>query len=336
MNNTGQGANSYKYFNYFSKQVTEITVKTTIDLIKLSNIDYHCSLSIHDKLTAKGYTRKYNYRLDEGKHTRISRYIKDKSIIDFLHKHRCQYEYGCNDVLILHSPDAEVIETVDTILSGLYIDPKMMKMELAFDFFLKGISTDEFKDIIRKHLFLSYQRSESFNYKNTFYTNNVRKSTKGIRLYPEKITGGYPVRVELEIHRTKIKDLNIPFPVTDKSLEIDFTKMFCFRKIDTEKFIKAEVKKKKNRHAIAMANIRRPKMGQIILRTIEAYADHIDSDSLMESIEKLKDKDHGVDNYYRFLVDMKEETALINEAVKRQGFVREKFSFEKHGGFYRL
>jgi hypothetical protein len=56
----------------------------------------------------------------------------------------------------------------------------------------------------------------------------------------------------------------------------------------------------------------------------------------MESIEKLKDKDHGVDNYDRFLVDMKEETALINDAVKRQGFVREKFSFEKHGGFYRL
>jgi hypothetical protein len=211
---------------------------------------------------ANGYTRKYNYRLDEGKHTRISRYIKDKSIIDFLHKHRCQDEYGCDDVLILHSPDAEVIETVDTILSGLYIDPKMMKMELAWDFYVKGIPAFEFKEGLEKHLCLRYARNDSFRFKTTYYTNNIRKSSKGVRVYPDKITQSYSVRVELEIHRGKIRDLNIPFTVTDKSLEIDFTKMFCFKKIDTEKFIKAEVKK--NRHDIAMADIRRPKMGQLV------------------------------------------------------------------------
>jgi hypothetical protein len=163
MNNTGHGANNNKYFNYFSKQVAEITVKTTIDLIKLSNIYYPSFLRIHDELIANGYTRKYNYRLDEGKHTRISRYIKDKSIIDFLHKHRCQDEYGCDDILVLHEPDAEVMETVDKILSYHYINPKLMKMELAWDFYVKGIPAFEFKEYLEKHLFLSYQRSESFN-----------------------------------------------------------------------------------------------------------------------------------------------------------------------------
>ena len=38
MNNTGQGANNNKYFNYFSKQVTEITVKTSIDIVRLNLI----------------------------------------------------------------------------------------------------------------------------------------------------------------------------------------------------------------------------------------------------------------------------------------------------------
>ena len=70
-----------------------------------------------------------------------------------------------------------------------------------------------------------------------------------------------------------------------------------------------------------MTDIRRPKMGQLVLRSIEAYVDHIDSDSLMESLEKLKDKDHGVEGYGRFLVPMEKETALINEVTDRQGFL---------------
>jgi hypothetical protein len=129
------------------------------------------------------------------------------------------------------------------------------------------------------------------------------------------------VRLELELKGKMLKDWKIPFPITDKSLNHDYSKMFCFKKIDTEKFIKAEVKNKKNRHDIAMANIRRPKMGQLIQRSIEAYIDHIDCDSLMESLEKLKDKDHGMNNYDRFLVPMIRETNLINEVADRLGFL---------------
>ena len=110
--------------------------------------------------------------------------------------------------------------------------------------------------------------------------------------------------------------------------------MFCFKKIDLNRLMKAEVKK--SRKDIAITDIERPKMGQIILRTIEAYVDAVDCDSLMEGVEILKDEDHGVDGYDRFLVDMEKETALINEAVERLGFVRQKLSFETHGGFYRL
>ena len=205
---------------------------------------------------------------------------------------------------------------------------------MAWDFYVKGIPAYEFKEAIQKYLCLRYSRNEPRSYETTFYTNDIRKSTKGIRLYPDKITGGYPVRLELEMHSKKIKDLKIPFPITDKSLDLDYSKMFCFKRLDLNKLMNAEVKK--NRKDIARADIRRPKMGQLILRSIEAYVNHIDSNSLMESLDKLKDKDHGVNNHARFLVDMEKETALINEAVDRLGFVREKFSFEKHGGFYRL
>ena len=90
--------------------------------------------------------------------------------------------------------------------------------------------------------------------------------------------------------------------------------------------MKSEVKN--NRHDIAMADIRRPKMGQILLRTIETYIDAVDCDSLMGGIEILKDKDHDIDGHNRFLVDVDKETDLINDAVERSGFIAEIFFWE--------
>ena len=213
------------------------------------------------------------------------------------------------------------MEVFDKIFTDSYISHKLKKIELAWDFYVKGIPAYEFKEAIQKHLCLRYSRRKSFSIETTFYTNNLRKSSKGIRLYPKKIDGKDVVRLELEMHRSKIRDLKIPFPVTEKSLNVAYTKMFCFKRLDLNKLMNYELKKA--RHDIAMANIRRPKMGQIILRTIEAYFDHIDSDSLMESLEKLKDKDHGVKGYGRFLVPMDKETDLINEVTGRLGFLDE-------------
>jgi hypothetical protein len=321
MNNTGQGASNYSSYNYFSKQLTEITVKTSIDLVRLKDIQYTSFLRIDKQLNDNGYIvirdcvpRKSNYK-------RIRQYEKNKSKIDYLYQHRCQEIHSTNDVIILHSPDAETMELIDTIFWKTYDTPLIKKIELAWDFYVKGIPALEFKEAIQKYLCLRYSRSKSGSCETTYYTNQIRKSSKGMRLYPKKIDGKDVVRLELELHRGKIRDLKIPFPITDKSLNHDYSKMFCFKKIDLDKLMKSEVKK--NRHDMAMADIRRPKMGQLVLRAIEAYVDHIDSDSLMESTEKLKDKDHGVKNHARFLVDMKKETNLINDVADRLGFLDE-------------
>jgi hypothetical protein len=333
-NNTDPRGNNYSGINYFSKQLTEITIKTSIDLVRLSNIGYYCFTRIDKQLKDNGYKVTKDHALRKGMYSRRRKYEKNTSKIDYLYKHRYQDIHNTNDVIILHSPDTEVMELVDDIFWKTYDTPMVAKIELAFDFYVKGIPALYFKEAIQKYLCLRNQRSKSFNYKTTFYTNNVRKSSKGIRLYPKIIDGKDAVRLELEIHRSKIRDLNIPFPVTDKSLEIDFTKMFCFKKIDTEKFIKAEVKK--NRHAIAMADIESNGKDKMLLTMIKSYVDAVDCNSLMEGLEILRSKDHGVDGYGRFLVPMEKETALINEVADRQGFIKEKFSFDLHGGFYRL
>jgi len=319
MNNTGHGANNNKHFNYFSKQLTEITVKTSIDLVRLSNIGYYCFTRIDKQLKDNGYAvirdcvpRRSNYK-------RIRQYEKNTSKIDYLYKHRCQDIHSTNDTLILHSPDSETMALVDEIFWKTYDTPLLKKIELAWDFYVKGIPALEFKEAIQKHLCLRYSRSKSGKCETTFYTNKIRKSPKGIRLYPKVIDNKDVVRLELELKGKMLKDWKIPFPVTDKSLNHDYSKMFCFKKIDTEKLMKAEIKK--NRHDIAMADIESPQMGQLVLSYIEAYIDAVDCDSFMGGLEVLKDKEHGVNNHARFLVPMEKETALINEVIDRQGFL---------------
>ena len=70
MNNTGQGANSNSSYNYFSKQLTEITIKTSIDLVRLSNIGYYCFTRIDKLLKDNGYKVIKDHALRKGKYSR--------------------------------------------------------------------------------------------------------------------------------------------------------------------------------------------------------------------------------------------------------------------------
>ena len=80
---------------------------------------------------------------------------------------------------------------------------------------------------------------------------------------------------------------------------------------------------KKASHDIAMADIESNGKDKILLTMIKSYIGAVDCDSFMEGLEILKDKDHGVKGYGRFLVPMEKETALINEVTDRQGFLDE-------------
>ena len=174
MNSTAQGANNNSSYNYFSKQVTEITVKTSIDLVRLNDIQYTSFLRIDKQLKDNGYIvirdcvpKKSNYK-------RIRQYEKNTSKIDYLYKHRYQDIHSTNDNLILHSPDAEVMELIDAIFWKTYDTPLLKKIELAWDFYVKGVPALEFKEAIQKHLCLRYSRRKSFSIETTFYTNNLR------------------------------------------------------------------------------------------------------------------------------------------------------------------
>jgi hypothetical protein len=176
------------------------------------------------------------------------------------------------------------------------------------------------KEYFERHLFLKYQKSPSGYKKDSFYTNNLRKSVKGVRLYPRPKYSNHKkyVRLELELHRAKIKQMGIEFPPAPDQLDRDFRNHFEFRKWDAPKLYRYMINQ--NRRKIADANFRRPNSGQLGLRVIESWLRTVCNMPIMKAVEHLKSKEHCVPNYSRFLVPMNEWNLLIEQSANEQRF----------------
>jgi hypothetical protein len=103
-------------------------------------------------------------------------------------------------------------------------------------------------------LFLKNQRSKSFTFIGdeggfTYYTNDLRKSTKGMRLYRKPFeTKQKFVRLELVLHRSLIHRLGLQFPLSNIDL-LDLSKFFYFARVkedDLKKYILWQNRKKIN------------------------------------------------------------------------------------------
>ena len=120
-NNTDSSASNTYTLNYFSKQLTEITVKTSIDLIRLSNIEWDCLQFIDIDLIGNGYKRKRDCSLKEGWYKRIRQYEKAQSKIDYIYGHRAntddEEKRKINDIMVIHEPTKDVMELIDEILT---------------------------------------------------------------------------------------------------------------------------------------------------------------------------------------------------------------------------
>jgi hypothetical protein len=259
------------------------------------------------------------YRLPAGKFERKIIYENDHGTIDLLYKPTVKDAYmKYHFLFILHQPTSEIMSQLDYIFrrSGIY--PLVSKIELAWDF--SCVSVWDLLEFLRRHLFLKYQRSPAKRFKNTYYTNDLRRSVKGVRLYPRPIDSEDKdvVRLELEIHRPKIQDLKIPFPIRAGDLDLDFRKFFEFRKIDWKKFIAYIVKK--NWKHIGRINSNRPGCGDLILRQIESSCATWADMPLMSAVEDLKIKPYGIQNISRFFVPMDDLNNLIEESAVKQRF----------------
>ena len=310
-------ANSYTKLIYFYSKDTDLKVKTSIDLIVLSCEESEFTLL--DEEFKKYYRIKTDHELKKGNFKRKRVYSNSAGKVDILYQSK---EYFIRPMFLfyLHQPSRSVMCQLHSAFKKLGIYPLVKKIELAWDFYL--INVWGFQRVVEQHLFLKHRRSPSLKYKDTFYTNDLRKSVKGIRVYPRPKDSDYKdfVRLELEIHRPKIKKLGIDFPIQAHHLDLDFRNYFEFRMFDLKKLYNYFVRDSGNRRKIAEMNRRRAGMGQLVLRHIEEWIRNLTKMPLMQAVEELKSLDFGIPNYSRFLVPMGQLNLLIQDAADTQGF----------------
>jgi hypothetical protein len=320
-------ANNYKDDFYFTLKLPDFDIKTSVDLINLSGI--RTKFSMLDNAMKEHLKVQQDYPLSKGNFRRKRVYENHTGTVDLFHQPVTGIKYMPYQFLMyLHQPNTEMITLIDRIFKSLGISPLISKIELAWDFYTSTTpGAYVLKEYFERHLFLKYQKSPSWRFKDeedkdedTFYTNDLRKSVKGLRLYlkPEFSNHKDYVRLELELHRAKIKQMHIDFPLTPDQLDRDFRNHFEFRKWDAPKLYRYMINQ--NRRQIANANFRSPKSGQLGLRVIESWLRTVCNMPMMKAVEHLKSKAHCVPNYYRFFVPMDELNLLIEQSANEQRF----------------
>ncbi len=109
----------------------------------------------------------------------------------------------------VHDPNREFIDLLDDSCIHQGLNPKLSKIELAFDFY-----TDDVHGLfgfLSSCLFMKQQRSKpKKQYETTFYANDVRESSRGLKVYIRRDRDGRRlVRLELTLKRQPLRRLGI-------------------------------------------------------------------------------------------------------------------------------
>ena len=223
-------------------------------------------------------------------------------------------------VIKIHDPSKEVLDLFHGYSNKFSIFYKLSQVELTFDFYTRDLQ--DFIEILNNHLYLRYQKQKSFNIEDTFYTTNIRKATKGTRTYIKEVNGSKFVRMELLLQRRVISRLGLSLPLSNID-GIDLKQFFTFAYIDSRRLTNYFVKK--NKQEIKRANLRRPGYGNIIKQTIYQWVKGITrreyGAEFIRQIERLKDKDRGVPNYGRFIVDHELLTNAFMTKLSKTSFI---------------
>lgn len=323
---------SNNYNNFFYSPLPSFKIEKGIDYLTLSfSISKTKSLYslgslimvneqfFHDFLISNGYDRKSHSML-EGYYEFKDSYVRatDGNTVEL--SYRPKVHFIPYLLVKIHDPILRIVNMFQSFFKKHYLSPKLSDLELRFDFY-----TDEvikMREFLKRHLCLRYQRSISSSYKTTFYTNNLRKDTKGMRIYSRK--GWNHVRMELRLRGTMLKRLNIAFPLNTVD-DLDLSRFFLFMEIDTEKLF--EYLKWAARDQFKMlAQKRRPFLG-LLEQTIYQWMrglltnDNGDKKYFMEGIEALKLKYNNIPNHSRFLLPMVDFNAEFHRQVSGQVFL---------------
>lgn len=219
----------------------------------------------------------------------------------------------------IHDPDQSVVNTFNSFLQENDIRVGLTDLEIRFDFYTDHpYRTWEF---LNRYLFIKRQRSRSNIFKSTFYTNNLRKDSKGMRVYFKKEKKC--VRMEIRLRSVILKRMNVMFPLENLD-ELDLSRFFAFMDIDFEKLF--DYLKWQSRGQFEKIAEKDSRSRGILLQTIRSWMRSIiadgDGEYLMKGIEVLKSKVNGVPNHSRFLIPMEAFNEEFNRQVSGQKFLQ--------------
>jgi len=203
---------------------------------------------INKKLERNGFKSHKHFTNDKRKDWFIIQYINDSEPTKSI-----SYEYSASNPniksLCFHkfSLNYNAKETHQLLKS---IDPtyKISTIELDWD-----IYPDNEKDFyglrfkIDEHLFEKYNQHEFNDFKSTSYSGNLRKKSKGFRVYSRSLEskdGNEFIRIELPLKRTYLRNHNI-HQLTDLNLinEINFERLLAFKELLFDKIVRYIFKK---------------------------------------------------------------------------------------------
>jgi hypothetical protein len=225
-------------------------------------------------------------------------------------------------MFILDEPDQLVMETLSKIFDDLYGNISVSKIEIAWDFYTNQVSS--LQNWMERHLYLRYNRKAHNKYRNTFYTGDLRKSVKGIRIYPRPKDSATPtyLRFELELHRHIIRKNHIEFPLTMEMLSLDYSRYFNFCTIDYDGLKKTLFRLHKVDQEVINYEATNPFRRYPNALRRQILTDEIDDiereevfSKKMEMVKKLY-----INNYNRFRKNIGEMRWIFDWMGEKQGF----------------
>ena len=323
------------YINNIYFPIPKYNIKTKIDYLTISlrNTDIDKNI-ISNILIVFEFRSVSNKKLDEGSYRFKQSFMNSDNIVIELFYHP-KKQYLPLMQMKIHDPNRELLELLHAIFRYHSIYFNLSDVEVTFDFYTDDVV--KLREYLKQHLFLRYQRSNSFPYKTTFYTNNIRKGSKGMRVYSRQ--GWNHARMELVMKSQLLKRLNLTLPLHSID-SLDLSRFFQFMMLDRDKLQRFLIRC--NRKQIIEADQRRPGFGNLLRQQINSYVNRVTSDdrgddeSLMKKVENLRSKKFGIPNHSRFFKPLDEFNVECCRQVSSQNYLksRNKDQIEDKSGRY--
>lgn len=174
-----------------------------------------------------GYAQGYTY----GRRRCVKYFLNQQISIAILYDRRSYLVNRPAILVTVYRPNRALITCLVRFFSSLSISPNLSKIELSLDFTCS--KPNDLYNFICKHLLLKNQRKPSFFIKETFYSNDLRRCSRGTRLYIKQIGGLIFVRLELVLSQVPLRRYGVSWPPYNID-EIDIFKILSFVRFDTD------------------------------------------------------------------------------------------------------